>query len=430
MVSAASEPPLTDCPSIRRMPTLTTAIDRARGNRALYALGFPAFRRIWLAAILDGFGNWMERLAVGWFVLNVTGSVFLAALSFAVRSAPNIVLGPFGGAVADRFERPRVLMVTAAARALLLGGIAGTVLAGLTAVWPILVLVMLSGVARSSEIPAAQAMITDIVGRSRAASAIGLHAFGVRSVGVLGAFAGGVLIEWIGVGLVFLCAGAAVAAAALVYAGVRVPRVRTVGAGARSLWGDALEGIRLVLRIPVVLTLLLLAVGVEVFAFSFNSLLPAVAERVLNVDAAGLGALTLGAGVGGMLGTASLSLLGDEARRGPLLLGVTLCFGVLLIALAPSERFALSLAILVGVGAMAAMFDALQWVLLQASVPDEMRGRVVGAWMSAIGFGWMGPIVIGATAEVAGTQWALAASGAIALALGLGALGSRGLRGL
>ena len=410
--------------------SLATALAAARGNRALYALGFPAFRRIWLAAVLDGFGNWMERLAVGWFVLHVTGSVFLAALSFAVRSAPNIVLGPFGGAVADRFERPRVLMTTATARALLLFAIGATVLAGVTAAWPILVLVMLSGVARSSEVPATQAMIADIVGRARAASAIGLHAFGVRSIGVLGALAGGVLIDLIGAGWVFLGAGVAVGCAAATYATVRVPRVRSVGTGVRLIWADAIAGLRLVLHIPVVLTLLLLAVGVEVFAYSFQSLLPAVAERVLHVDAAGLGALTLGAGLGGMVGTASLSLLGDETRRGPLLLGVTLTFGALLIALAGSERFALSVALMVGVGAMAAMFDALQWVLLQLSVPDEMRGRVVGAWMSAIGFGWLGPIFLGVTAEVAGTQWALAASGAVALALGLGALASRGLRAL
>lgn len=82
-------------------------------------MGHAAFRRLCVATYLEAFGTWMERLAVGWFVLDTTGSVFLAALSFAARSAPNMLLGPFGGAVADRFPRPRVLMLSAGVKAML-----------------------------------------------------------------------------------------------------------------------------------------------------------------------------------------------------------------------------------------------------------------------------------------------------------------------
>src|SRR5262249_16950913 len=157
----------------------------------------------------------------------------------------------------------------------------------------------------------------------------------------------------------------------------------------QSIMGDAIEGLRTVLAIPVVLALLLLAVGIEIFAFSYQSLLAVVAERVLHIGATGYGTLSLAAGLGGITGIVVPSLVGDSVRRGPLLIGVTLAFGASLMAFAASDRFALSFVLICVAGGTAAMFDTLQWVLLQASVPDEVRGRVIGTWMAAIGFGWL-----------------------------------------
>lgn len=413
------------------MPThgLAGSLLAARG-RALHALEYPAFRRLWTAALLDSVGTWMERLAVGWFVLNETGSVFLAALSFAIRNAPNMVFGPFGGAIADRFERPKILRTTAWIRATLLVGVGMLVITGVHSPWPLLAMVALSGMARASEMPAIQTSIADIVGIERSSSAIGLHTFGVRVVGAIASFVGGILLEVAGPGAVFFVAAGAVALAALTYSTLRVPRVRAASRGTTSLWSDAMDGMRIMLRIPAVLALLLLALGIEIFAFSYQALLPGVAERVLHVNAFGLGTLTLAIGLGGIAGTGALATLADRTRRGLLLLGVTFVFGVGLIAFAASEHFALSFAIILVVGAMAAMFDGLQWVLLQVSVPDAVRGRVIGVWMMAIGFGWLGPIMLGAVAQSVGVQPGIAIGGAVAIILGLAAASSSSLRRL
>ncbi len=404
--------------------------------RLLEPLRQPAFRRAWLAAVLDGFGTGIERLAVGWFVLDATGSVFLTALSFAARAAPNMLLGPLGGAIADRFERPRVLMMTVAARSLLLLVVGGIVMAGMHSAWPLMGLLALTGVARASETPAMQAMIRDIVGAPRAPSAVSLHSLGVRSMAMLGAFAGGVLLERIDPGLVFLLAAGAVGVAALTYSTMRVSRaadgVAPVASATAptSVWRDALDGLRIVLRIPVVVLLLLLAMGVEIFAFSFGSLMPGLAERVLHVDASGLGTLTFATGLGGVMGTAALSMFVHAVRRGPLLVVVMAVFAVSLVALSASEHFVLSLVLVVAIGAMAAMFDTLQWVLLQVSVPDAVRGRVIGTWMTAIGFGWLGPVILGGMAAVFGVQWAIATGGVMAGVLACVALASAQLRRL
>lgn len=396
--------------------------------RILEPLRYSAFRRAWLAAILDGFGTGIERLVVGWFVLDATGSVFLAALSFAARTAPNMFFGTVGGAIADRFERPRVLMATVAARALLILVVGSIVFAGMQSAWPLVVLIALTGVARASETPSTQAMIRDIVGATGTPSAISLHSLGIRTAALVGAFAAGILIERVGPGYAFLVAACASGVASFTYSMVRVPRTSAITKSATSVWADAIDGLRIVLRIPVVLLLLLLALGIEVFAFSYQSLMPGLADRVLDVDAAGLGVLTSAAGLGGVAGSAILSLIVDDVRRGPLLVVVTAVFAASLVALSASDNFMLSLVLIAVIGAMAAMFDALQWVLLQASVPDAVRGRVIGTWVTAIGFGWLGPMILGGTAEAFGVRWAVAGGGLVAGALACIALSSAQLR--
>ncbi len=180
-----------------------------------------------------------------------------------------------------------------------------------------------------------------------------------------------------------------------------------------------LEGLQTIVRVRVVGLLLGLMVVVEILGFSFNSLLPAIADSLLGVGPEGLGTLMSGAALGSMAGTAFLAFA-YRSQKGPMLLGVVSLFGVLLVGLAASRSFLLSVVIVGAVGAMAAMVDALEWMLLQASVDKRLRGRVLGAWNLAVGWGWIGPVVLGALSEWIGVGSALALSG-VSLAL-IGAL--------
>jgi predicted MFS family arabinose efflux permease len=193
---------------------------------------------------------------------------------------------------------------------------------------------------------------------------------------------------------------------------------------------DTAEGFRIAFASPTVRVLLILAVTVEVFAFSYQSLLPSFADRVLHVGATGLGALTFGTGLGAVVGVLALTRLIETRHRGRLMCGVTVTFALALLGLASTDVFLVAVALLVVVGAMAAMFDALQWALLQSTVPDEVRGRVIGLWMTAIGFGWLGPVILGGIAEVAGTSSAIALGGAVALIAALAAFATPRLRRL
>ena len=148
-------------------------------------------------------------------------------------------------------------------------------------------------------------------------------------------------------------------------------------------------------------------------------MLPAVARNVLEVGEVGLGVLSMMAGFGSLAGVLALTAIGNVRRRGLLLIGITLGYGACLVSFASSGVFTLSLVLITGVGAMAAAFDAMQWVLLQQYVPDHMRGRAIGGWVFAIGFGWVGYLALGAVAESVGVQWALAATGALVVLTGL-----------
>lgn len=379
-------------------------------------LRLPAFRRLWASGMLITFSFQLERVAIGWLVLDRTGSPLLAALTFAVRSAPNLVVGPLGGAAADRFPRARLLATSMTVRAVAFGALGLLVLSGIDGVALMLGFVAVSGVLKTFEMPAEQALIVDIVGREQSGTAIGIHSLGGRTTGLLGALAGGVVTEWAGSGEALLIGALVLVPVVILLLGVHIEAKPRRGVQA-SLVSEALAGIRFLFSSPVVAALLAFAMGVEVLGFAYQSLLPAFAREVLRVDAAGLGVITAAAGLGGVGGALLLSILGRIRHRGLLLLGVTLAYGALLLASASTDVFLFAALTLAGVGACAAMFDGLQWVLLQLNVSEEMRGRAIGGWVWAIGWGWLGPVCLGALAEWLGVPEAFATAGIAVMAL-------------
>lgn len=384
-----------------------------------------AFRRLWVGAVLFSFGQWMERTAIGWFVLDLTGSVFLTALAWAVRTVPNLVFGPVAGAIADRYSRRMLLVVNSLARALTVS-LLGLVALGEPSVVEILVLVAVSGLTMTLQLAASQSLAAEVAGPGRLASAVSLLSFGQRAVGAAGALSAGFLISGLGAANTFLLAAPPLLLGALAFAAVSTP-ARTPSTSRLS--ADVVEGIRVVFRVRIVGLLLGLMIAVEILGFSFNSLLPAVADGLLGVGPEGLGTLMSAAAIGSMAGTALLAAIAERARQGRMLLAVIGLFGVLLVLLSLSRLFVISVLIVTGIGAMAAMVDALEWILLQASVDERLRGRVLGAWNHAIGWGWIGPVVLGALAEGIGVANALALSGALLAATGaLVTIQSRALR--
>ena len=376
---------------------------------------------MWVTGVLIALAAWTERLAAGWLILTETDSVFLTAASFAVRQAPGLIAAPIAGALSDRMPRSRLLAIAAAFRAVLLALLALFALSGLHPLWVAFVLIALAGVAHSFETPCTQALVTDSVPRRAAMNAVALQSVGARGVGALGGLMGGVVIANYGIPAAMFAGAVVSLAGGLVVGTMPPPVARSARPAARdtSVLRDVADGLQVMFSVPLVRTLLALAVLVEIFGFAYHSVLPAVARNVLAVGEVGLGVLTMMAGFGSLAGVLALTAIGSVRRKGLLLIGITLGYGASLLAFASSGLFPLSLALITGVGAMAAAFDAMQWTLLQQYVPDNMRGRAIGGWVFAIGFGWIGYLTLGAVAESVGVQWALAATGALVVLTGL-----------
>ena len=371
----------------------------------------PGFRRVWLGAVLFAFATYMERLVVGWFVLDVTGSVLLAALSLGVRALPNLVLGPIGGAVSDRLPRGRVLAATALVRAVAVGLMSLVVIVDVATVPLVFALALVTGSTLAFQLTALQPLVGEIAGTARLGNAVTLTSFGERSVAALGALGGGVLIGWLGPEPAFLVNALALVCAAVVFAGLRPPPRPPV---ARThLVREVLDGLRLLAGTPAVRLLLGMMIAVTVFGFSFLSLLPAVAERILEVGPERLGVLTAAVSVGAVFGTALLLITIDRLPHGLMLVAVFVTFGLLVVVLGASTIFWLSVIATAVIGAAAAMVDALQWIMLQVNVGAEARGRALGGWHFAIGWGWVGPLALGALAEATSVGLALMLSGAL-----------------
>ena len=392
--------------------------------RAFDAFANPAYRVLWLGSNCIALGSWAERLAVGWLVLVQTESVLLSAATFGARSAPGIIAAPIGGAVADRFPRNRVLPIAALIRACVILLMALVALRGFSNPWPIFVLIAIEGVVNSFETPATQGLITDIVPRHARMNAISVHSVGGRAVGALGALASGVTAELVGIPTALLAAmGAVLVGGAIVLWVPTVQRTaRDVQEPISRIFRHAFVGLRSMVGMPTVSTLLGLAIVVEIFGFAYQAVMPAMARDELHVAESGLGTLRFATGIGAVVGVAALSLLGDFRRKGPLLLAITLGYGLGLLGVALSPSLGMAIVLVTLVGAMAAGFDAMQWTLLQATVPDDMRGRVIGGWIFAIGFGWVGHLAMGAVGEAFGVRWAIGGAGLVVMLTSLAVL--------
>ena len=388
------------------------------------ALGTPwhiaSYRRIWFGTVILALAVQFERLAIGWLVLIETDSVFLTAATYAIQKAPASLVAPIAGDITDRVSRSRILAVSAFCRAMVALSLAALTSSGIDHLWMVFALVALSGIGQTFSIPATQGLITDIVPRRMAMRAVALQSTGARGVGALGSLLGGLAITAFGVpsalitGAVVFIFGSCIMATMPKFAPART----VSGAIKPGIVKDAAAGLVSLMRLPTVRTLLLIAFVVEMFAFAYHAVMPSMARNVLNVAADGLGTLALMSGLGAVIGAAALATVGETSRKGLLLIGITISFGFVLTAFASSTVLPLSLVLIMGVGAMAAVFDALQWTLLQQCVPDTMRGLVIGSWMFVISFGWIGQLTMGAVAQAVGVQWALGGAGCLVILTG------------
>lgn len=394
----------------------------------LAAFRVPGYPALWLAGSAGAFGIAVGIVAIGWLALEVSDSALAVGATFAARFIPSLVLGIPAGGLVDRFDRRSTLVVV------YLLGVVPMAIAALLAANGQLGLVALLGLSLVLGLfdtirgTASLSYAFDLAGRDGSTNAIALGNLGAFLMGFVGSISSGIAIERYGAASAFLLAAvmSTLAGAILALAGRRARRERDASSPPTSLR----RSMTLIARNRLVALIALVVIVGEIFGFSSLTVFPTFARDVLHSDATGLGALAAARSVGAIAGMLLLARAGLRGRGGRLLLSAAFGLGSGLVAFALSSSFALSLALLVAVGAFAAALDTLGQSLIQRSVEDDERGSAMGVWYFAIGFGPLGHLGLGAAAVALGAPVALAISGSLLALTAAGLSGVRALRRL
>ncbi|HET8568019.1 MAG TPA: MFS transporter [Candidatus Limnocylindria bacterium] len=384
---------------------------RVRRGRLLAAFEASGYR--WLVA--SNFALWAawtaEALTQGWLVLQLTDSPFWVGLVGAARGVGQVVFSVVGGTAADRFDRKRLVAFANVAAALISLALAALVAADRVELWHIVAASAVGGMLFALNGPTFSALTFDVVGGARILNATAFYFMGGAVPRIIAALAGGLLIDRLGLApnfaLVFVLY---VAAAALV---LQVRRPTAAATAHEPPLRALLTGLRYVGRTPAIRGALVLSLVTEVFGFAYLWMLPVVARDVLVVGASGLGFLTAAVAGGQLVASLSLASVGDVRRKGRLLVTSAFAFGVAIVAFALTDRFAASLVLAFVVGSAASTYDSAMAAVLQVAVSPEMRGRVLGLYVSTWGASQVGGLIVGALATGIGVPLALALSGAV-----------------
>lgn len=381
------------------------------------------FRLLCAATVFSGAGMAGEQVLLGLMAYRIAGSSAWVGGVLAVYFLPFFLAGALSGAMADRFDRLRLLRGLEAGLAAALVLAAAGAWAGLEGPAAILAASAALGTLRATNHPVRFSYAYDLAGGERAVAALGALNLGARAGQLAGALAAGAAMEAAGAGPAFLALAAGHGGALLLLLRLREPGSAAVAAADRApIRRNLAEYGQELRRNRALLALVLLTASVELFGFSYLSGLPELAEGRLAAGAEGLGWLHAARAGGGMAAGLVLSLgLGALARPGRIYPGVIVLFGAGLMAAAAAGSLAAVLAALFLVAAMATASDVLTQSMLQLSVPNALRGRAMGAWTLAVGVSPVGQLEMGFLIGALGLGGAFAANGAALVAVGLAA---------
>ena len=388
----------------------------APGHGWFRALRHPEFRLFWTGNFISNIGSWMQNVAQGWLVLQLTNSpLWLGLVGFA-QQVPALVFSLLGGVIADRASRRRLLMVTQTTMMLL-----AVLLAVLThlhriTVQQIVLIAVLAGTTTALNAPTYQSAIRDLAPREDLLNAIALNSIQFNASRVLGPALAGFTIAGAGIAACFYLNALSYVPLLFVLARVRFPA--RAEREANSIGAEMAEGFRYVRENPTILLLVLLVGMISMFGMPYLVMMPAFAKDVLHVGARGLGYLVAASGVGAIVGGINLAMLKPHHRRGPVLLGAALTFFAAILLFCLSRQLLLSAFLLAVVGGAMVGAVATPLSLIQTLVPDQIRGRVLSMHLMAyLGFTPLGSLLVGALAERWSTPVAMAFSSGFAYAL-------------
>ena len=395
------------------------AASASRLPAALRALRHRNYQLFFFGQLISLTGTWMQSVAESWLIYRLTGSAVLLGLVGFASQIPVFLLAPVGGAVADRYRRHRILVTTQTIAMLLAFTLAGLTLSGRIQVWEVFALASLLGLNNAFDIPARQAFVVDMVGRDDLLNAIALNSSMVNGARVVGPAVAGILVAAVGEGWCFFANAASYIAVITCLLLMKIATARRAPARTSALASIA-EGFRFVTHKAPVRALLLLLGLISLMGMPYAVLMPIFADQILHGGASGLGLLMGASGVGALVGAVSLATRRGLSGLGRWVAFSSAGFGVSIILFSLSRSFWLSAALLLPVGFSMMIEMASSNTLIQAMVPDALRGRVMAVYsMMFMGMAPIGALLAGTLAQRIGAPETVALGGVVCI---LGAL--------
>ncbi len=377
--------------------------------------------RLWATGqVVSLVGTWMQRVAQDWLVLTLTGGDAVAlGIVAALQFGPTLVLSMWGGVLADRYDKRRLILITQslmAACALVLGLLD---LAGVVSLWQVYAIALAMGCVSAVDAPVRQSFVVEMVGSEQLTNAVGLNSMTFNLARIVGPAVAGVLITVVGTGWVFL---ANVGSFAAVIAGLLAmnPAALLRAAPTARAKGQLREGLRYVRGRPDLLVVLVAVFLVATFGLNFPITLAILARNVFGQGSDIYGLLLTMLAVGTLTGATFAARRTGRARI-RLLLGGAAAFGAFEVAAGLMPSYVLVGFMLIPAGVAALTFTTAAMGTMQLAVPAEMRGRVMGIYLLAfLGGTPLGAPLLGWLANTLGGRAPIVAGGAVSLLTALG----------
>lgn len=379
------------------------------------ALKHKNYRLFFIGQIISLSGTWMQNVAQSWLVYRLTGSVTLLGLVGFAGQIPVFLLAPIGGAIADKYNRQRILIFTQSVSMVSALVFATLTLTGNIEVWHLFVLASITGISNAFDIPTRQSFVVDMVGKEDLVNAIALNSSMFNGARIVGPAIAGILVSAVGEGWCFLLNAISYVA---VITGILMMNIqpKEILKSTDSAVQKIIEGFRFVGTTAPIRALLLLLGLVSLMGMPYAVLMPIFADQILHGGARGLGMLMGAAGLGALIGALTLASRNGIKGLGRWVAFASAAFGVSLILFSLSHTFWLSLILIIPVGFSLMVQMASSNTLIQTMVPDELRGRVMAVYsMMFMGMAPIGALLAGVLAGNIGAAETVALGGAVCI---------------
>jgi len=400
---------------------------RAAWNQTFHSLRIRNYRLYFVAQLISVSGTWMQTVAQAWLVLHLTGSGVDLGIVVGLQFLPMLLFGPFGGLVADRVNKRRLLYLTQTAGGILALVLGVLVVSHVVQLWQVYLLATLLGMVNVFDNPTRQTFVMEMVGRDELPNAVSLNTVVMNTSRVVGPAIGGVVITVFGLGICFFVNAASYIAVIVGLSMMRSKELHPTQRVVRAK-GQIRQGFRYVWRTPSLRNTLLAVAVIGIFAYNFTVTLALLAKVTFHGGVGTYSLLTSCMGIGAVVGGLFAA---HRARPTPRLLQVlALVFGGLLAAVALAPTLISAAALIVLMGAASIGFIATANASLQLASEPAMRGRVMALYaMAFLGTTPIGAPLVGAIAQWTSPRIALLI-GAVATVVAAGLLMWRHQAGL